>query len=195
MILAIFDFDGTITKKDSFVEFIFYTHGTAKTFLNGLVLSPILILYFLKILPNWKTKEIFLTYFYKGWDKKRFNAAALNYSQKKLPQIIKKSAMEKLQWHKKEEHKVVVVSASFENYLQPWCQKEGLDLIATKVEFIDNKISGNFMGKNCYGEEKISRIKEKYNLKSFDCIYAYGDSKGDLALKNIASEFHYKTFQ
>ncbi len=195
MNLAIFDFDGTISTKDSFEDFIFYTHGIGGT-LSGLLLnSPILIGYLLRIVPNWKAKEKLFAFFYSGWEAATFKAATEQYIKERLPRILRPAALEKLTWHKAQGHTVVVVSASFEDYLHIWCQQEGVALLATKIEVKDGKFTGQFSSPNCYGEEKIRRINEAYNLKDFAYIYAYGDSRGDLPLKRIANEFHYQPFR
>ncbi len=194
MKLAIFDFDGTITYRDGFIPFMFFTHGVIRTVFKSFLLSPVLFLYVIKVLPNWKAKEIVFASFYKQWPEVRFNQRAAEYARKHLSLIVKASARERLQWHQEKGHKIVIVSASFENYLGVWCQKEGFDCIATKIEIQDQKLTGRFASANCYGEEKVRRIKEKYNLNDFEYIYAYGDSRGDLPLKALANEFQYKPF-
>ena len=118
-----------------------------------------------------------------------------DYSANNLPRLIRPLAMEKLLWHKSKGHGVVIVSASFDCYLSIWCTVLGADLIATKMETKDSRLTGKLATKNCYGEEKIRRIKEKYDLNNYEYIYAYGDTKGDLPLKTIANEFHYKPFR
>ena len=195
MTIAIFDFDGTITTKDSFEDFIFFTHGFAKTILGILINSPILILYLLKIISNEQTKQRIFAHFYGGWEESRFNHCAEQYAKMHLPKILRPKALERLSWHKKEGHKIVVVSASFENYLSVWCKKESIDLIATQIEIKEGKLTGKFASPNCYGDEKIRRINQVLNLKDFSTIYAYGDSRGDIPLKTIATEFSYKPFR
>ncbi len=195
MTLAIFDFDGTITTKDSFEDFIFYTHGFKKMAWGILINSPILIAYLLKIIPNWQVKEDMFAYFYKNWEVSKFEMLAQNYLNDRLPKIIRPKALEKLHWHKNQGHTVVVVSASFENYLQIWCKQQGFALLATQLNVKDGKFTGKFASRNCYGDEKVRRIREIYNLNDFKFIYAYGDSRGDIPLKNIANEFHYKPFR
>ena len=194
MKLAIFDFDGTITAKDSLIEFIYYAVGPARFLLGFTYLAPVFILYLLKIMPNWKAKEISLTYFFNDWPVDQFQEIADDYSQNKLSSIVKKSALEKIQWHKAQGHTVVVVSASPENYLNNWCQTYDLALIATRLESKDGKLTGKLAAANCYGQEKIKRLREKYRLEDFEFIYAYGDSAGDKALKEIANQFYFRIF-
>ena len=195
MTLAIFDFDGTITTKDSFVQFILYTHGELKALLTALMLSPWIFLHILKNLPQGKLKEYTLTILYNGVEEQKFKKLALDFGQEGLPNMLKPSALERIAWHKNKGHKIVVASASPEDYLKPWCDAHNLDLIATKIEFKLGRVTGLLDGKNCYGEEKVRRLQEKYNLKDFEYIYAYGDSEGDKALKHIANEFHYRSFK
>lgn len=192
--LAIFDFDGTITTRDSFKDFIIYCHGIFKTCLGCFLLSPIILAYLLKILPNWKAKQFVFSYFFREWDESLLNKHAEEFSNKKLPRIVKESALNKIHWHKQKGHKVIVVSASFECYLKHWCDSLQIDLLGTKAEIKNGKITGRFATKNCYGDEKVRRLEQALDLEGYDYIYAYGDSKGDNGLKRIANEFHYRNF-
>ena len=150
--------------------------------------------YTLGFIPNWKAKQKVFAYFYKGWEKGRFEAAG-EYARKKLSTIMRPVALQRVEWHKDQGHRIVIVSASFEDYLKPWCDAQGLDLLATQVEIKEGRLTGEFASGNCYGEEKLDRLKRAYNLSDFEFIYAYGDSKGDKVLAKIADEFHFKPFR
>ena len=113
---------------------------------------------------------------------------------KKMIKIIKPKALKRIRWHQNNGHTVVIVSASIESWLKTWCQKNSLKLIATKIEHKGNKITGKLDGKNCYGPEKVTRIKESYNLKEFTNIYSYGDSSGDFEMLKIADKKFYRQF-
>jgi phosphatidylglycerophosphatase C len=56
----------------------------------------------------------------------------------------------------------------------------------------DGRVTGRFLTKNCSGKEKVRRIAERYDLESFDHIYAYGDTPGDKAMLDLADEKHYR---
>lgn len=195
MNLAIFDFDGTITDRDSFKDFIIFTHGWGKMLLGILVLSPVLFLYLIRCLSSSRTKEFVITYFYRGWNKERLQQMGETYAQDRLPQIVKQSALDRITWHQSKGDRVVVVSASPEIYLHPWCARQGFELLATRLQFHEEKITGKIDGKNCVKEEKVNRLKEYLDLTSFGHITAYGDSAGDNGLRRIAHEFHYKSFR
>ena len=194
MKLILFDFDGTITKKDSLIIFIKYVIGDFYYYKGLLMLSPMLLAYKLKIISNNIAKEKLIAHFFNGWDKIEFQSIANNYSIEKIEEIIRPSALERIKWHKQQGHTVVIVSASVECWLKGWCENNNLELIGTKLEFRNDKLTGKFSTKNCYGIEKVNRIKEKYNLKNYEIIYAYGDSKGDKEMLSIADKKYYKYF-
>ncbi len=195
MTLALFDFDGTITKDDSLLKFIRFVVGDRRFLIGLVVLSPMLVLYKLKLIPNYKAKQYMLSWFFKGMRKVDFFEVAKKYSLTHIDKIVRLKAIERINWHKNQGHKLVVVSASIECWLRPWCEKNGLELIATKLEIKDDIVTGKLLSKNCYGVEKVNRIKELYDLENFDYIYAYGDSSGDKQMLELAHEKFYKPFR
>ena len=148
-----------------------------------------------KIIPNYKAKQWMLSYFFKGMEEQRFLKVAEDYSLNHIDTILRPAALEKIAWHKEQGHKVVVVSASIEYWLKPWCDKNSLDMIASKIGIKDGLVTGKLLSKNCYGAEKENRVKEAYNLSDYDYIYAYGDSRGDKELLALANESFYKPFR
>ncbi len=195
MKLALFDFDGTITTDDSLIKFIRFVVGDAKFIWGMALLTPMLTAYKLKLIPNYKAKQMMLSYFFKGMSEEKFMQVAKEYSLKRIDTILRPKAMEKITWHKEQGHKVVIVSASMECWLKPWCNENNLDLIATKLEIKNGIVTGNFLSKNCYGIEKANSVNEVYDLNDYDHIYAYGDSRGDKELLALADESFYKPFR
>ncbi len=195
MKLALFDFDGTITTDDSLIKFIRFVVGDAKFIWGMALLSPMLTAYKLKLIPNYKAKQMMLSYFFKGMSEEKFMQVANEYSLNHIDTILRPKAMEKIAWHKEQGHKIVIVSASIECWLKPWCDENNLDLIATKLEIKNGIVTGNFLSKNCYGIEKANSVNEVYDLNDYDHIYAYGDSRGDKELLALADESFYKPFR
>ena len=193
--IAFFDFDGTITTDDSLIKFIRFVVGDTKFIIGTIVLSPTLTAYKLKLIPNYKAKHYMLSYFFKGMSEEKFMQVANEYSLNHIDTILRPKAMEKIAWHKEQGHKIVIVSASIECWLKPWCDKNNLDLIATKLQIKDGIVTGKFLTKNCYGIEKVNRIQEQFNLNDYNYIYAYGDSSGDKELLELANESFYKPFR
>ncbi len=195
MVLALFDFDGTITTDDSLIKFIRFIVGDAQFIGGMLILLPMLIAYKLKLIPNDKAKQYMLSYFFKGMNEEKFKQGANEYSLNHIKKILRPKAMEKIVWHKEQGHKVVIVSASIECWLKPWCEQNNLDIIATKLEIKEGIITGKFLSKNCYGIEKVNRVHERYTLSDYEYIYGYGDSHGDKELLALADDSFYKPFR
>lgn len=194
MIYAFFDFDGTITSRDSFLDFVLYTFGPAK-FAKGLLgTAPAFIAFALKRITNAQLKEAVLKAFFQGWEVAEFAQKGLTYSQVRLPGLIKESALTAIKQHQSQGHKVVIVTASIAAWIQSWCDSVGLELIATKLEEQAGRLTGNLDGKNCHGPEKVRRIKERFEIQDGDYIYAYGDTSGDTQMLELANERFYRHF-
>ena len=193
--IAFFDFDGTITKKDSFLCFLKFTAGSLKYYFGIFILSPFIFLYFLGILKDFRIKQYFLKYFLKNKSLNELKQTAVTFSRDLLPDILRPKAIERINWHKSQEHSLVLVSASAGIWLQEFCKDYDFHLISTRLEVINNKITGNILGKNCKGPVKLERIREEFNLENFQKIYAYGDSGGDKEMMDIADESFYKPFK
>jgi len=194
MKIAFFDFDGTITTQDSLPDFIQFAVGKPKYYWGLCLLSPMLLAYVLKLLPNHLAKEKMLGYFFKGWSQSTFQAIADDYAARQIDKIVREKALEKLHWHQAQGHEVVIVSASMSNWLKGWCADKNIALISTELEIKDGKLTGKFATKNCHGKEKVNRIKAQYSLQDYSYIYAYGDSSGDKEMLALANEAFYKSF-
>ena len=193
--LALFDFDGTITTKDTLLEFIIHTRGFWNFWRGIMVLSPVLFLFKAKIIPNWKAKELMLSYFFKGMDYGEFEAKCSSFATDTIPTLVRKQAMEKIDTHLRRGDRVVIVSASPENWVKKWADAYGLECLATRMQVSDGTITGKFSGKNCHGPEKVERIKCHLNVADFKEIHAYGDSQGDEAMMKLATASYYKPFR
>ncbi|OPX97575.1 MAG: hypothetical protein A4E58_01339 [Syntrophorhabdus sp. PtaB.Bin006] len=192
MALALFDFDGTITCRDSFAGFTKYLVGKTRFYLGVACLMPVVAGFFLGFIRAWRAKELMSMLFFRGRDVREFEESASRYSREELPGIVRKIAVERIEWHQQRGDTVVVVSASIDSWLKGWCETHGVDLIATELEAKEGRISGKFLTRNCSGREKVRRITERYDLSDFDCIYAYGDSPGDRPMLAIANERYYR---
>jgi phosphatidylglycerophosphatase C len=193
--LVLFDFDGTITTKDTLAEFMKFYHGPARYVAGLLLLSPIIVSYLLKLMPNWKSKEIFLTWFLKNESFARFEHKCRQFHRLKLPSLIRPAALQAIEKYKKNGATIAVVSASAENWVKPWCDSLGLICLATRLDMKENKLTGKFKGKNCHGPEKVSRITHRFRLSDYDEVIAYGDTSGDKEMLALASEKHYRPFR
>ncbi len=193
--LVLFDFDGTITTKDTFLEFIKFYFGQKK-FMTGFALqSPWIGLMMVNAIPNWKAKERVLSWFFAGESVETFDERSREFCKQVVPQLVRPGALSAIEEHRSVGATVVVISASAENWVRPWCEQAGLECLATQLEVVDGKLTGRIKGLNCYGPEKEKRIRSCYNLEDYDEIVAYGDSEGDLEMLALATQQHYKPFR
>jgi phosphatidylglycerophosphatase C len=192
MALALFDFDGTITFRDSFAGFIKYRIGPARFYLGVACFLPVVAGFLLGFIRAWRAKELMSIYFFRGLDAEDFKASAAKYSLEELPKIVRNEVRDRLEWHKNRGDTVIVVSASIDLWLKDWCEAGGFGLIATELEVKEGRVTGRFLTRNCSGKEKVKRIKECVDLALYDYIYAYGDSPGDYAMLSLAHERYYR---
>ena len=195
MNLVCFDFDGTITRDDSLLEFIAYVVGFKRFFRGILKLSHILLGYKLGICSNNFTRRKLMVHFFGGMSVDKFDKICKKYSTTHIEDIIKFEAMAKIKEYIANGDKVVIVTASLEDWLIPWCEENGLELLGTKIEKKGGVVTGEILGFNCYGEQKVVRIKETYDINKFEKIIAYGDSRGDKEMLEFADEAHFKAFE
>lgn len=194
MNIALFDFDGTISSKDSFMLYTLYISGWIKFIIGLLILSPILIMYKFRLVSNQFMKSSIIRFYYKNLSLDKAETLSRSFNSEILTKIIRKKALDRIEWHKKNDDKIVVVTASPDLWLNDWCKKNDLDLVSTRLEVTDGKFTGNLIGMNCFGPEKVRRVKEKYELENYEKIYAYGDSRGDKELLEFADYSDFKPF-
>ena len=192
--IAFFDFDGTITTKDTFLEFIKFSKGTFAFYLGFLLNSPYIVAFKLKIISNQKAKEKVLRFFFRGTDVDEFKKLCERFSEQRLPALIRTKALNEIDRLRHENYFIVIVSASPQNWIKHWADKIGVELIASCLEVKDRKITGRLEGRNCHGQEKVRRITQKYIMNEFEQIYAYGDTKGDLPMLGLAHKAFYRPF-
>jgi phosphatidylglycerophosphatase C len=193
MRLALFDFDGTISNRDTTSDFIVRSCGRHKALLGLIHLSPIFLAYSLKRISHHEAKQATIKHYFGDWEKESFIEAAHRYARHVVPAIIRPGALNRIRWHLGRDHIVAVVTGSLEILLEEWCTGLGIDLIATGVDLGSTRIG--LSTRNCFKEEKARRIREKYTLESFEFIYAYGDSPGDREMLALADKKYYKRFE
>ncbi|MGZ3853268.1 MAG: HAD-IB family hydrolase [Bacteroidia bacterium] len=193
--IAFFDFDGTITNKDTLLEFIKFTKGWFQ-FYSGLALNlTYLIAYRLRIISNQTAKEKILKFFFYNTPVQKFEEYCKRFSHRLLPSLLRPEALTEIRRLKEENVLVVIVSASPENWIKNWANENELGLIASRLEVSNGLITGKIVGKNCAGDEKVSRIKQAFDLSRFNIIAAYGDTSGDKPMLRLANRSFYKHFR
>lgn len=192
--LYLIDFDGTITKEDSLFHFLAYSLSVFQILKTLLFFAPIFIFNKIGVIDNSKSKELLLRICFKSTNEEIFDKKSVDFSNQKLQKLVRKSFLD-FNSNLDGQSEVVIVSASIKNYLKPWCDQYGFELLCTELGVKDGLITGNFSTPNCNGAEKVKRITEKYDLSGFDEIHVYGNSKGDLPMMGLGTHRYYRFFK
>lgn len=190
-----FDFDGTLTKRDTLIEFIRFAKGD-KFFLKCMAIHlPQLLAMKAGLMSNRTVKEKVFSYCFKGMTLNAFNdlcrhfaASSTSLTRPDGLQLIRKLAAEGCN--------IVIISASIDNWVRPFFNGiNGVTILGTLVEERDGILTGRFASDNCYGMEKVNRLKDLYPDRRSYRLTAYGDSRGDIQLLDFADEGYYKPFR
>jgi len=203
--IAFFDFDGTITRTDTLLEFIRFSQGWPNFCFGFLLTSPWILAYKLKLISNQRAKEKVLAFFFKNYPISRFQQQCDRFSADVLPGLIRPKALQEIERLKEKGVSVVIVSASPENWIREWAGQVPAALIATLLETKspsvreqpagEPRLTGKIEGVNCYGSEKVRRIREAYALADYAEILTYGDSSGDKPMLRLGTVSFFKPFR
>lgn len=196
--LYAFDFDGTLTTKDTLLEFIKFAKGRRALYLTLVLYFPLLVLMKLRLYSNYRAKEKVFSHLFRGMSIKEFDSHCSFFMALNCRRLLRPKAVDYI-YDKvlaDDDAAMVVVSASIENWVVPFFDgMEKISVIGTVPEVKDGFLTGRFSTANCYGEEKVRRLLELYPDRDDYQLIAFGDSRGDRELLAIANEAHYKPFR
>jgi phosphatidylglycerophosphatase C len=193
MNLALFDFDGTITHREMFADFIRFAVPRRRRWLGGLVFGPMYAGYKLGIVSGNAIRASVVNFGLRGMRADHAREMGRRFSSEVLlPAVLRPVAMERIRWHKSQGDKIVVVSGALDVYLEHWCRAHGLDVLCSRLEIVRGTLTGRYDGLQCVGAEKTRRVRETCELGRFSEVYAYGDTHEDLDMLGIASKKFYR---
>ena len=191
MQLALFDFDHTITTTDTYSRFLRRVATPAQRDGAWRTMGPWLAGYRLGLVsaPGIRARATLKVFAGRVLDE--VAAHGQPYADEALPLLERPEMSQRIAWHQAQGHTVVVVSASLDPYLQPWCQARGLDSICNRLAHRDGILTGRYEDGDC-GPHKARLIRARYDLASFERIHAYGDSREDRPMLALAHERWYR---
>jgi phosphatidylglycerophosphatase C len=194
--VAVFDFDGTITRRDSTSVFCLAAVPPWRLGPALVRLSPRVAGFALGLVPRERIKESLLTALFGGADEAALRRRAATWAVHDLPRLVRPGAMARIRWHQSHGHRVVLVSAALELFLDPWARAVGIrDVLATRLEVREGRLTGRLEGANCYGDEKVVRLRLLLGDLGDLELYAYGDSRGDREMLAVAQHPEYRPFR
>jgi phosphatidylglycerophosphatase C len=205
-VLAVFDFDGTLTAGDTSLPFVLYALGSAGGWRTLLPLAPLFGLDFVTavweekapgrgdvlggVRGRWEAKvhQRLLRRCFSGMAGDRLRELGEGFARQEVERFVRPAGLARLRWHREQGHCCVLISASIDLYLEPWGRRVGFDhVLGTSLEFDETgAFTGRFATESCWGRAKVRRLSSHFGSLGDYTLYAYGDSAGDRALLTIA---------
>lgn len=193
--IVAFDFDGTLTIRDSFTEFLRWRAGPGAWALGLVKLAPAVAAY-ARDRDRGRIKAASVKEFLKGVDRHTLEAEAERFAEEIWPRFMRPDALKVWHdWGERGAHRVIV-TASPSTTIAPFARKLGAEaLLGTEFVFdSEGRITGDFTGPNCRGEEKVRRLKAAYG-DDMTLVAAYGDTSGDTEMLAMAQEPGFRVFR
>lgn len=196
--IHVLDFDGTITSSDSLIAFIRHAKGDLALITGLLRYSPLLVMMKLRLIDGGSVKERLFAHLFKGIPVTQFDKTCNDFANE-CAEILRPAAMQHIGDALAKGERVCVVTASIGKWVEPFFNNRfgagRVRVIATQAEVKDGLLTGRFATPNCYGKEKVRRLKAVLTDRDSLHIIAYGDSRGDKELFDYADERFYKPFE
>lgn len=185
MNLALFDFDHTITRADTYSRFLYSIARPGEARRGKLALAPWLIGYRIGVVSATAIRARATRLAFHGRSGNEIAACGQRYAYEVLPGLLRPKMMQRIAWHRDHGDRIVVVSGSLDSYLQPWCSQHGLELICNALESEDGQLTGRYHPVD-RATAKAKHIRAQYDLGAYPEIYAYGDSSEDHEMLALA---------
>jgi phosphatidylglycerophosphatase C len=190
-----FDFDGTLTVRDSFMAFLRWRVTPARYWLGLLRLAPASLAYVVHR-DRGKVKAAAVREFLKGLPRARLEAETREFAETQVRRLLRPDAVAAWKRWRSDHVRLAIVTASPEILVAPFARGLGADsLIGTELAFdAQDRVQGNFSTPNCRGPEKVVRLKAAFGA-DFELKAAYGDTSGDREMLAMAEIAGYRVFK
>jgi phosphatidylglycerophosphatase C len=193
--IVAFDFDGTLTWRDSFTAFLAWRTGAARYGFGLARLTPAAILYGLHR-DRGRLKAAAIGQFLGGLPRAELEADARRFATRWSARLLRPDALRCWNDWRSQGARRIVVTASPEILVAPFAQDlEADDLIGTRVAFdAEGRVTGALEGANCRGPEKVARLQAALGV-DVRLEAAYGDSDGDREMLALADDAGLRVFR
>ena len=184
-----FDFDHTLTVGDSVVPFVIRVAGIGRV-LTALVRTLWTVVGLVVRRDNDGLKAHFARQCLAGIDADRAATIGIEHAERIVGSRMRRDTASRLRAHQQRGDVVVIVSASFGEYMHVVGDLLEVDaVLCTELEQADGVLTGELSGPNCRGAEKVTRIRHWMAEAGLGggIDVAYGDSSGDAAMLAAAT--------
>lgn len=193
-VLSVFDFDGTLTRRDSFVPFLLFAFGKRKFVARVIRMLPACIRYLGKGMSRDELKAVLVATFLTGVEEAWVKRKAAEFRRAFWVRLMRPAGVQSVAAEVASGALVTICSASPRIVLMPFAQELGISLIGTELEVVEGKLTGALSGSNCRCEAKVLRLEAVYGPLAQYKLRAWGDTRGDQELLAAAQEPHWRHF-
>ena len=198
VVIAAFDFDGTLTKRDTLLPFLRRGLGLRRLLWCLLLCAPWLAAFALRLIPNHVAKQKLLLLTLKNRSTAEMDDWTSRWLAQDFPGQLQPWTLARLDEHQQAGHCCVIVSASPDIYLKRVAKQMGFDaLLCTDMAEEGGRLTGQMQTPNCHGEQKVERLNawvaERFGSPPGAVVqYAYGDTAGDKPMLRLAAHAFYR---
>lgn len=185
--IAVFDFDGTLSKRDVLVEFLVRFAGPRTVLLAFLRHAGLALRVLVGSASRNDLKAAVLRDVLCGKRATDLDLAGVRFAHLVRARRLRRDTLERLAWHRQQGHELVLVSASLAAYLDPLAIDLGIDHVIAVIVTVDENgfLTGEMDGGNVRGPAKAERFLAWLAGAQAE-LWAYGDSAGDRELLALA---------
>ena len=192
--IVAFDFDGTLTVRDSYTAFLKWRTPLPAWLLGGVRLIPAAVAYLFDR-DRGRIKAAATKVFLNGVPRERLEDDARRFAALYSRRLLRSDAVIAWKRWRKERVRLVIVTASPDVVVAPFARGLAADgLLGTPLAYDERgRVTGAFASPNCRGAEKVVRLKAAYG-DDVQIRAAYGDTSGDAEMLAIAEEPYFRVF-
>jgi HAD superfamily hydrolase (TIGR01490 family) len=190
--LALLDFDGTITTREMLPDFFRLAIPLRRQRIGQILLAPLIIGYKFGIVSGSVVRAAIVRLGFSGVPYDQYERKGREFVSLLLPGVIRPEVLEWIKWHKEQGDEVVVVSGALDIYLAQWCRSQGIECICSSLEHRNGVLTGRYLGAQCVKSEKARQVATRFDIRSFNEVFAYGDTVEDKELLALASRKFYQ---
>src|SRR5262245_31152424 len=178
-VAALFDYDGTLIRGDSTLLLLLFAVQRYPRALATLLRLVGALLPFLAGVRSREEIKVLALGALRHVPRERREAFFHEFHEQCLRPRNLPEAVERLAWHRRQGHLLVIVSASVDLYLKEVARSLGVDHLICSRAALDP--TPGLLGPNCRGEEKVRRLREEPFAAAirWEDSWAYGDSLAD----------------
>ncbi|UCZ84940.1 HAD-IB family hydrolase [Pseudomonas sp. L5B5] len=193
-VLSVFDFDGTLTRHDSFVPFLRFAFGPRRFHQRMLRLAMPSLGFLARRVDRDQLKARLINTFLKGVEAAWVQQQAEAFCQRSWQRLMRPAGLLAVAEEIHSGAQVTLCSASPSLVLQPFARRLGIALIGTELEVVNGVLTGHIVGNNCRCENKVLRLEGVYGPLDQYRLRAWGDTRGDHELLTAAQDAHWRHF-